>query len=337
MLKSTLLIGGSVAAALTLGSGLAAAEPVEIRIQWSVTPAHLTPLIPHAPKGVYRHWGKSYVVKPIRMRGSGPALQALAAGEIEFGGMSAQALTLGIKRARLDLRVIAQVMSGGVDGYATSEYHVRKGDITTVKGLKGKTIAVNALGGTVDAGVRAHLGRAGLKSGRDFQLVEVRFSAMLPALISKKIDLALLVTPFNLIAQRKGKTVTLFTMRDALGATETLQWIGQAAWIKKNRAALVDFLEDNIRFRRWLYNPKNKQAASDIIAKVTKRPAKNYIGWAFTNKDNYRDPNALTNIARLQRNIDELNKLGVLPMTIDAKKYVDMSIAKEAAKRLKGM
>ena len=337
MLKNTLLIGASFATALALGSGLAAAEPVEIRIQWSVTPAHMTPLIPHAPKGVYRHWGKSYVVKPIRMRGSGPALQAVAAGEIEFGGISAQALTLGIKRARLDLRVIAQVMSGGVEGYATSEYHVRKGEITSLKGLKGKIIAVNALGGTVDAGVRAHLGRAGMKSGRDFQIVEVRFPAMLPALVSKKVDLAILVTPFNLIAQRKGKTAKLFTMRDALGPTETLQWIGKADWIKKNRAVLVDFLEDNIRFRRWLYNPKNRQAAADIISKVTKRPAKNYVGWAFTNKDNYRDPNAMTNVARLQKNIEDLNKLGVLPMTIDAKKYVDMSIAKEAAKRLKGM
>ncbi len=52
MLKSRLFIGASVAAALALGSGLAAAEPVEIRIQWSVAPAHMTPLIPHAPKGV---------------------------------------------------------------------------------------------------------------------------------------------------------------------------------------------------------------------------------------------------------------------------------------------
>ncbi len=337
MLKSSLLFGASVATALTLGAGLAAAEPVEIRIQWSVTPAHMTPLIPHAPKGVYRHWGKSYVVKPIRMRGSGPALQAVAAGEIEFGGISAQALTLGIKRAKLDLRVIAQIMSGGVDGYATSEYHVRKGDITSIKGLKGKIVAVNALGGTVDAGVRAHLGRAGLKSGRDFQIVEVRFPAMLPALVSKKVDLAILVTPFNLIAKRKGKTESLFTMRDALGPTETLQWIGKAGWIKKNRAVLVDFLEDNLRFRRWLYNPKNRQAAADIISKVTKRPAKNYVGWAFTNKDNYRDPNAMTNIARMQGNINDLYKLGVLPMTIDVSKYVDMSIAKEAAKRLKGM
>ena len=51
----------------------------------------------------------------------------------------------------------------------------------------------------------------------------------------------------------------------------------------------------------------------------------------------YRDPNALTNIPRMQGNIEDLHKLGVLPMTIDVSKYVDMSIAKEAAKRLKGM
>lgn len=315
----------------------ATAEPVKIRIQYSVAPAHITPLIPEMPKGVYRHFGKSYVVEPIRMRGSGPALQALAAGEIEFGGMSAQALTLGVKRARLDLRVIAQVMSGGIDGYASSEYHVRKGDITSIKALKGKTLGVNALGSTVDAGIRAHLGRSGLKRGRDYQLVEVRFSAMLPALVSKKIDLALLVTPFNLIAARGGKTQMLFSMRDALGPTETLQWIGKADWIKKNRAALVDFLEDNIRMRRWLYDPKNRQAAAEIISKVTKRPAKNYVKWVFSNKDNYRDPNAMTNVARLNKNIKDLNKLGVLPLTIDATKYVDMSIAKEAAKRLKSM
>ena len=95
---------------------------------------------------------------------------------------------------------------------------------------------------------------------------------MLPALLSKKIDMAFLVTPFNLIARRKGQSEMLFSQRDALGATETLQWIGKAGWIKKNRAALVDFLEDNLRFRRWLYNPKNRHAAAEIISKVTKRP-----------------------------------------------------------------
>ena len=80
-------------------------------------------------------------------------------------------------------------------------------------------------------------------------------------------------------------------MRQALGAPETLQWIGKADWIGKNRAALVDFLEDNIRLRKWLYNPSNREQVLATLSKVTKRPAKNYASWAFTNKDSYRRPN----------------------------------------------
>lgn len=327
-------IGLCVALSTTLAAFSATAEPVKIRIQWSVAPAHITPLIPEAPKEIYRHWGKSYIVEPIRMRGSGPALQGVAAGEIEFGGMSIQALVRGVKRARLDLTVIAQVMSNGVPGFATSEFYGRKGEFTSLKDFKGKIVAVNALGSTIDAAVQAQFGRIGMKPGRDFQVVEVRFPAMLAALESKRIDLTVLVTPFNFIAQRKGKFQQAFTMRDALGATETLQWIGKADFVTKNRAALVDFMEDNLRFRRWLYDPKNREQVLALVSKVTKRPAKNYASWVFTGNDSYRDPNARVDVARMQKNIDDLKRLGVLKETIDAKKHVDLSIAAEAAKRL---
>ncbi len=338
MLKKLSRLGLTASLLVGLGAGMVSAEPLKIRIQWSVTPAHLTPLIPHAPKNIYKHWGKSYIVEPVRMRGSGPALQAVAAGEIEFGGISVQAMTLGIKRAKLDLRVIAQIMSGGVEGWASSEFYVRKSDkINSFKDVKGRIVAVNAFGGTVDASIRAMASRAGLTPAKDFQVVEVRFPAMLPALQSKRIDLTILVTPFNLIAQKKGGFKKLFTMSDALGATETLQWIGKADFVKKNRAALVDFLEDNLRFRQWAYNPANRDKLTAIISKVTKRPAKNYAAWAFTRKDNFRHPLALTNVKRMQRNLDDLNKLGVLDQNLDISKYVDMSLAKEAAKRLKNM
>ncbi len=336
MIKRLTYTGLIAAALVTFATSTLTAAPLKIRIQWSVTPAHMTPLIPLAPKGIYKHWGKSYVVEPTRMRGSGPALQAVAAGEIELGGMSAQALTLGVKRAKIDLRVIAQVMSGGVKGWGSSEFMVRDdGAINSFKDVKGKIVAVNAFGGTIDAAIRAMASRANLMPGRDFQVVEVRFPAMLPALQSKRIDLTVLVTPFNLIALRKGGFKKLFDMADALGATETLSWIGKADFIKKNRAALVDFLEDNMRFRQWLNDPKNKDARAEIIAKVTKRPAKNYKSWAFTNLDNYREPHAMTNVARMQRNVNDLNKLGILEPTLDVAKYVDMSLAKEAARRLK--
>ena len=338
MFKRKLLSGLIAGSLVAMAAGAVSAEPLKIRIQWSVTPAHMTPLLPHAPKGVYKHWGKSYVMEPTRMRGSGPALQAVAAGEIEFGGMSVQALTLGVKRARLDLTVIAQIMSGGVKGWASSEFMVRDdGAINSFKDVKGKIVAVNAFGGTIDAAIRAMASRAGLVPAKDFQLVEVRFPAMLPALQSKRIDLTVLVTPFNLIAMKKGGFKKLFTMGDALGATETLQWIGKASFVKKNRAALVDFLEDNLRFRQWAYDPKNRDQLMAIISKVTKRPAKNYASWAFTHKDNFRHPLALTNVKRMQRNLDDLNKLGVMKQKLDVSKHIDMSLAKEAAKRLTSM
>ena len=270
-------------AALTV-SLTATAEPVKIRIQWSVAPAHITPMIPLAPKEIYKNYGKTYVVEPVRMRGSGPALQGIAAGELDLGGMSIQALVRGVNRAKLDLRVIAQVMSGGVDGYASSEFYVRDGEINKLEDLKGKIIAVNALGSSIDAAVQAQFGRLGWKVGRDYQVVEVRFPAMLPALESKRVDLAPLLTPFNLIAKKKGGVKFLFNM--------------------------------------------------ETLSKVTKRPAKNYASWAFTTEDNYREPNAMVNVERMQKNMDDLVKLGILKEGIAVKDYVDLSIAKEAAARV---
>jgi sulfonate transport system substrate-binding protein len=325
----------SFAVVIGLIAGAAQAAPLEIKIQWSVAPAHITPLLPHAPKGVYKHYGKSYTISPQRMRGSGPALQAVAAGEIAFGGMSAQALVRGVSRAKLDLVAIANVMSGGVEGYGASEFYARKGEIKSFKDVKGKVVAVNAIGSSIDAAVIAMGKKAGLVPGKDFQIVEVRFPAMIGALEKGRVAIAPLLTPFNLIAQKRGGFEMIFDMRDALGATETLTWIGRRDFVQKNRAALVDFLEDNIRFRNWMNDPKNRKEVLELLAKVTKRPAKNYADWVFTTKDSYRHPKALVNVTRFQKNIEDLKSLGILKETLDVSKHVDNSLAEEAAKRIK--
>jgi hypothetical protein len=46
-------------------------------------------------------------------------------------------------------------------------------------------------------------------------------------------------------------------------------------------------------------------------------------------------PNGLSDIAGLESNIDLQQELGFIRQTIDVKKYVDSSIVKEAAARLK--
>jgi NitT/TauT family transport system substrate-binding protein len=111
-------------------------------------------------------------------------------------------------------------------------------------------------------------------------------------------------------------------------------WAVRKPFIDKNRAAMVDFMEDTLRIVRWYLDPANQQAAAEIAAKVTKQPADRF-GWLFTQKDYYRDPNMLPNLEALQRNLDMTTDLGFAQGKVDAAKHIDLSIVKEAAARLK--
>jgi ABC-type nitrate/sulfonate/bicarbonate transport system substrate-binding protein len=310
------------------------AEPVKIRISWSTTPSHITPLLPLIPKDVYRHWGKSYVIEPVFLRGSGPMLTALAAGETEIAGFGYQSFALSVISAKLDTRGIVGLFANKPPNADNGFWVKTDAGIDKVEDLRGKNLAVNARGSGIDASLRKVMKEHGLKDGQDYQIVEVRFAAMLPSLKSGRVDMAFLVLPFDLVAEKDAGLKKLFTMRDALGPNETVVWSAKADFVAKNRAALVDMIEDNIRARRWLTDPKNHEAVIALLSKVTKVPAAHYRGWVFTDKDTYRSPDATFDVGLLQKNVDDLHRLGVTPGTIDVRKYTDLSLVEEAKKRL---
>ena len=311
----------------------ASAEPLKIRISWSVTPPHITPLL-FENKSILRHYAKSYEVETIRLRGSGPSLTALAANELDIAGFSYQALALGVVNAKLNLRVVSDVMGVGLNGYGDDEFMARPGEIKSLTDLKGKRIAVNARGSGTDAVVRKKMLSVGLQDGRDYTIVEIGFSNMLPALESKRVDLGFFVAPFDLRAKKKGYE-TIFTFGGVLGPTQTLVWAAKKEWLDANREALKDFFEDALRARRWLMDPANRTRASEIIAKVTKRKPENYSDWVFSKDDYYRSPDARPDLALLQKNIDDFHALGLIPGTINVSKYADLSFQEEAVRRLK--
>jgi NitT/TauT family transport system substrate-binding protein len=324
----------AVAALVAALAPPAIAEPLKLRISWSTTPSHITPLLPEIPKEVYRHWGQSYVIEPVFIAGSGPMLTALAADETEIAGFGYQSFGLSVTNAKLETRGFVG-MFGSKEPNSDSAFWVKAdGPIKKIEDLKGKRAAVNARGSGVDASLRKMLKDHGLEDGRDYQIVEVRFAAMLPNLEQDKIDMAFLVLPFDLQAEKNPKFRRLFTMRDALGPNETVVWGAKADFIAKNRAALVDMIEDNILARRWLYDPKNHEAVLKILTKVTKIPEAEYRGWVFTQRDTYRSMDGTFDPALLQKNLDDLYKLGVTPGTIDVAKYTDLSLVAEAKKRL---
>lgn len=328
---------GAILAAIVAPS--AGAEPLKIRMDWAVIPGHFAPLIPTVSKyspDVFRHYGKSYVVEPVRLQGGGASLTALAAGELDVAGVvGPQTLVLAVSEAKLDVSVIGQALTTEMPGYLQTYFWVRKDEVKSIKDLRGKVIAVIARGANVDSAAHIIMARAGMQEPRDYQIAEVRFPAMVPALESKKVDAVPLVPPFNRMASKNPALAPLFGVGDAFGPVETLMFMAKRDFIGKNRAALVDFLEDNIRMRRWMTDEKTRPQAIKQVSDTTKLPENMYADWVYTHEDYYFEPNALVNSERLQNNIKTLKEAGVIDNVIEVKPYLDMSLAEEAARRAK--
>jgi len=126
----------------------------------------------------------------------------------------------------------------------------------------------------------------------------------------------------------------LFTQKQAIGTSEMILWAARAPYLQANHAALVDFMEDMLRVLQWYADPPNHEEAVDIVAKFTKQPRSYYDSWLFTKKDYFRDPEGLPNLNSLQANINTQQQLGFLKTAFAVKKYADLSLFIQAAKRL---
>jgi NitT/TauT family transport system substrate-binding protein len=169
----------------------------------------------------------------------------------------------------------------------------------------------------------------------DYQITEIPFSAMIPALQSKRIDAGILVPPFNVMATKDPTLKPLFSVHDVFGAVETVFWMAKADYIAKNRAALVDFLEDNIRMRRWMFDPKTRMDAIQQVSDATEDPGSAVFGLDIHDQRLLLPTPRLDRCGTTQGNIDLMNKLGIIPTRMDVTSHVDLSLAKEAAARIK--
>ncbi len=338
--RMALAIVAAAAIALAAVSATAArADPLPIRVGWVVTPGHLAPLIEELGKrqpAVFKHLGKSYVMQAVHFQGTTPEIQAQAINELEVASFSSAALALAITNAKLDERLVADVVGDGMNGYFSGTYIVRAdAPINKVEDLKGKRVAINTIGSAADQAMRTMLHRHGLKDS-DFTTVETNFANM-PAMIEDaKVDMIIVLPQFAGGVLDNPKYKVLFTGRDAVGPTQAVMWAIRSEVIKAHRAELVDFFEDHIRARRWFLDPKNHDAALAITSDVTKLP-KEKLEFAFTKGDFYRSPDARPDIASVQKEINESVELKVLPKQVEiSPQHADLSLIEEAKKRIDG-
>jgi NitT/TauT family transport system substrate-binding protein len=311
------------------------AEPVAIHQAYVAVVSNFASILLEK-RDLMRHYGKSYVMTPVHFRGSPAVITALASGEIEIGHLAYSSFAVAVENAKMDdLRVISGEFEDGVPGYYSNEYFLLKDSpIRTIEDLKGKVLATNGAGSAVDIPLRAMLRKHGLDPNKDVTMVQAALPNMLPMLQEHKADLFANVLPFSADPVARAATRVLFTQADAVGRTQMNVWVARKEFIDKHRAALVDYMEDALRVERWYLDPKNREAAIDIAVKASKKPRSKYEGWLFTHKDYYHDLDGLPDLKALQASIALLHELGFLKASLNVQKYADLSIVKEAARRL---
>jgi sulfonate transport system substrate-binding protein len=334
LLRIVFVIGAALMLSL---AGTRAAEPLKIRIAW-VVPLTNWGSILFEKKDLLKHYGQSYVVDTVRFANTPTMITALAVGELDIADFAFSSYALAIENAGMDdLRVIADEIQDGVDGYYSAPYLVlRDGPIKQVEDLKGKVVASVGSGAGSDIAMRAVLRKHGLEDKRDYSVVEAGFPAMRAMLADKKADLVQSALPFSIEPEYAKIASTLFTIKDAFGgSTQLVVWTARQSFLDKNRGAMVDFMEDCIRAVHFLIDPNNRPEVIAIAARVSKLPPALLDGYLFTKKDLYRDPNMIPDLLSLQRAIDTQRDFGFLKSSLDVKAHSDLSIVQEAGLRLK--
>jgi len=323
------------AASCCCAAGAVQADPLKIRIGWIAMPGSRAGYLTEKLELLHHH-GQSYTVDAIHFSSTPAQLTALAAGELDIAQLAFSSFGAAIENAHLDdVRLIADELEDGAPGYSTTHFTVLKESaIARIEDLKGKVVATNGIGTGLDIALRYILRHHQLEEKRDYTDVEVNFPNMKSALAERKVDLVSAVLPFMYDPELVKIGRTLFEQGAEIGPSELLMWAARTGYVEKNRAALVDLMEDVLRMQRWYFDPANHQAAIAIVAKLTKQPPE-ALDWVFTKRDFYRNPNGRPDLPAIVANLRMEKELGYLKTDIDVPKYADLSIVDEAAMRLR--
>ena len=312
-----------------------AEEPLAIKVGWVVYTSSSVP-ISLEYKNLLKHYGKSYTIEPQNIRSTAATIAALASGDLHVSTLSYSTIAFAIQNGGLeDLRIVTDVLQDGVGGHASGQYMVRNDSgIKKIEDLKGHVLASLAKGSAVDIGLRAMLRKHRIDDNKDVTIIEAQFPNMRALLLDKRVDLIATALPYSEDAALKESAHALFSTKDVMGVTQTLVWVARDGWLKKNRAAIVDFLEDSLIVTRYITDPKNHAEVVGVVAKAMKAPPEQLASYLFTPKDMYRDPNGLPNLDALESNIATQHQLGFIDKKPDVRKAADLSYVKEAGARL---
>jgi sulfonate transport system substrate-binding protein len=312
-----------ICVATSLASGVAAAQDkVKIRIGTHISiSAHL--FMQKRPD-ILKNLGKTYEVEWVRFAGSGDAMPALVAGKLDACLATPFPMANAINQSRVPVTIVHQLLSFGFDGYYDDASVVRSDSgIAKFGDLKGKVVGVNAVGGTMDMGVRIMARKSGLNPERDITVVEARPPFLAGMVRDNKIQSATLFQPFFEQEMAKGDLKVLYSASDIYGGpTDYVYMVFDDRFLKANERAVRDYVEDYVRAVNWALD--NRAEAVKIYAEEWKLPVPVVDSYLLTKKDYLVRRDGRVDVKNIQPVVDTLAANGYIG-SFDVSKYVNMS------------
>ena len=312
-----------ISIALLITGSAAAQDRVKMRIGTHISiSAHL--FMQRKPE-VLKNLGKTYEVEWIRFAGSGDATPALVAGKLDGCLATPFPMANAIFQSRVPVTIVHQLLSFGFDGHYDDAAVVRADSgINKFADLKGKIFGVNAIGGTVEQGVRIMARKNGMNPDRDLTMVEGR-PPFLPQMVREnKVQAATLFQPFFEQAMSKGDLKVLFTVSDIYGGpTDYVFMVFDDKFLKANSRAVRDYVEDYLRAVNWSLD--NRAEAVRIYAEQWKLPLEVADSYLLTKKDYLVRRDGRVSAKDIQPIVDALAANSFIPQAFDVSKHMDLS------------
>ena len=312
--------------ALTLAvstSASLAQEKAKMRIGTHISiVAHL--IMQKKPE-ILKNYGKSYEIEWTRFSGSGDAAPALVADKIDGSLATPFPLTNALFQSQVPVTVVHQLLSFGFDGYYDDAAVVRADSgINKFADLKGKIVGVNAIGGTLEQGVRILAKKNGLDADKDLTIVEGRPPFLPQMVIDGKADAAVLFQPFFEQAMAKGNLKVLYTASDIYGGpTDYVFMMFSNKFLNANKKAVGDYVQDYLIAANWMLD--NRDEAVKLFAEQWKLPVPVVDSYMLTKKDYLVRRDGTVSAKAIQPVIDALVANGFVAKGYDVAKYIDLS------------
>lgn len=300
--------GSSSAASSAASSASGLSAPVSLKVT-SLNLCNETAELA-ADNGIFTKHKLNVTLVPVKSGSAGIA--ALQGGSTDVAFVSPQALLTAIQQG-VGMQIISD---SGETTKASQGLIVKKGSsITGAADLKGKTVAVNDLGGTAVTLVKNWASAAGVDP-TSLKFVALGFADIEPAVVNGKVDVgAVGAADVQRIKAAGGTSIGNPTF-DGVGATPNALYAVSSSWLSSHEDVAKAFTAAMQEAADFALNPANNTAKFATWEKYCKTPAATLADTPEIAYTGYVNMSAMNNAVK------QFKDANILKPEFDVTKYV---------------